>query len=140
MLAEACVLAATELMERIRREIDRLHGFVRFMESASGALYAPVTPDHDIIDLLAAYFQKRFSAYPFVIHDLKRKKAAVYDGTALFAAPLHEADILLSADEEGWQALWRQYYKSVNIPSRERLKQMRGYMPVRYWKHLTELF
>ena len=140
MLAEDCVREAMEMKERIGRELDRMHGFVRFMESASGALYAPVSPDHDICDLLASYFEKRLPAYPFVIHDLGRKKAAVYDGTTLFLAPLDRADLLLSADETAWQALWRQYCKSVNIPSRERLKQMRGYMPVRYWKHLTELF
>ena len=69
---------------------------------------------------------------------MKRKKAAVYDGEHSFTAPLQKAEILLSADEQDWRALWKNYYESVNIPSRERLKQMRGYMPVRYWKFLSE--
>ena len=41
-------------------------------------------------------------------------------------------------DENNWQKLWQRYYASVNIPSRERLKQMKGYMPVRYWKFMPE--
>lgn len=138
MLGYDAVIAADQCIRRVDYEIHRFHGFLRFMECTSGALYAPFSPDNDIYDLLVPHFRARLPQYPFVIHDVKRGKAAVYDGKNTFLAPLKEAEVVLSADENGWQALWRQYYKSVNIPSRERLKQMRGYMPVRYWKFMTE--
>ncbi len=138
MLADERVIAADECLRRVGYEIHRMHGFVRFMESASGALYAPISPDHDICDLLVPHFRARLSGYPFVIHDVPRKKAAVYDGKNTFLAPLEHAEVILSAKEAEWQALWKRYYQSVNIPSRERLKQMRGYMPVRYWKFMPE--
>ena len=137
-LAEPCVFAAVECMKKVGHEIHKLHGFIRFMETQSGALYAPFSPDNDICDLLLPHFKRRLPEYPFVLHDIARKKAAVYDGKNSFVAPLSQADVLLSASEEEWQALWKQYYQAVNIPSRERLKQMRGYMPVRYWKFLPE--
>lgn len=140
MLAVDCVIAAVECMRRVGYEVHRFHGFLRFMESASGALYAPISPDNDICDLLVPHFRARLPQFPFVIHDVGRKKAAVYDGEHTFIAPLDRAEIALSADEEHWQALWRDYYASVNIPSRERLKQMRGYMPVRYWKFMPEKY
>ncbi len=140
MLAEDCVLAAVECMRRVGYEVHRFHGFLRFLECSSGALYAPFSPDNDICDLLVPHFRARLPQFPFVIHDVGRKKAAVYDGEHTFVAPLERAEIALSADEEGWQSLWRNYYASVNIPSRERLKQMRGYMPVRYWKFLPEKY
>ncbi len=140
MLAEDAVIAAQECMRRVSFEVHRFHGFVRFLESASGALYAPISPDNDICDLLVPHFRARLPQYPFVIHDVKRKKAAVYDGDHAFLAPLERAEIVLSASEDDWQKLWRKYYQSVNIPSRERLKQMRGYMPVRYWKFMPEKF
>ncbi len=139
MLAETAVLAASECIRKVTYEIHRMHGFVRFMESASGALYAPLAPDNDIVDLLLPHFRTRLPEFPFVLHDVRRKKAAVYDGKSAFTAPLDRAEIALSADEEGWQALWRRYYDSVNIPCRERLKQMKSYMPVRYWRFLPEL-
>lgn len=138
MLAEDAVTEAMECIGRVGLEVHHLHGFLRFMESASGALYAPISPDNDICDLLVPHFRARLPQYPFVIHDVRRKKAAVYDGKTTFLAPLAEANVLLSADETAWQSLWQKYYKSVNIPSRERLKQMRGYMPVRYWKFMPE--
>ena len=137
-LADIDVFHAVECMKKVRFEIHRFHGFIRFMETASGALYAPFSPDNDICDLLAPYFKGRFPQFPFVLHDVKRGKAAVYDGKSIFTAPLNGAQILLSADEEEWQALWKKYYVAVNIPSRERLKQMKGFMPTRYWKFLPE--
>lgn len=136
--ADTDVFAAVECMKKVGHEIHKMHGFVRFMELENGALYAPISPDNDICDLLLPHFRARLPEYPFVIHDVTRKKAAVYDGKNAFVAPLGTADVLISADEEGWQRLWKNYYKAVNIPSRERLKQMRGYMPVRYWKFLPE--
>lgn len=138
MLAERPVLAAMECIRRVTFEIHRMHGFVRFIESESGALYAPIAPDNDICDLLVPHFRARLPKYPFVLHDVPRKKAAVCDGENTFLAPLENAEVALSADETQWQTLWKRYYQSVNIPSRERLKQMRGYMPVRYWRFMPE--
>lgn len=133
------VFDAVTCMKRVGLEIHRLHGFVRFMETASGALYAPITPDNDICDLLLPHFRARLTNYPFVLHDIRRKKAVVYDGKNAFNAYLPYADVVISADEQAWQSLWKEYYQSVNIPSRERLKQMRAELPVRYRKHLPEL-
>ena len=141
-LAEPDVYDAVMCIRKVGHEIHKLHGFVRFIETASDALYAPISPDNDICDLLAPHFKARFPLFPFVIHDVKRKKAAVYDGKSIFVAPLEKADILLSANETEWQSLWRKYYQSVTIAARtsaEREKQMRGNMPIRYWQFLTEL-
>lgn len=138
-LAVPEVFAAMQLIKKINFEIHRLHGFVRFMECQNGVLYAPITPDNDICDLLLPHFRSRFPQLPFLLHDIKRKKAAVYDGKGCYLLPLEKADILLSDNESDLQALFQRYYQAVNIPSRERIKQMKGYMPVRYWKFLPEL-
>ena len=138
MLARDEVWRADECIRRVGLEIHRMHGFIRFMETQSGALYSAFSPDNDIVDLLVPHFRARLPHFPFVIHDVKRKKAAVWDTQNTFLAPLDKADILISSDEEGWQKLWKRYYTSVNIPSRERLKQMRGYLPVRYMKFMPE--
>ena len=137
-LAEPDVFHAVEYMKKFGLEIHRLHGFVRFIETESGALYAPIEPDNDIADLLLPHFRARLPEYPFVLHDVRRKKAAVYDGKNSFNAYLPRANVLICADEQGWQDLWKGYYHAVNIPSRERLRQMKGYMPVRYWKYMPE--
>ena len=134
-LAEPEVFKAVDYIKKVRHEIHKFHGFVRFMETESGALYAPIEPDNDICDLLVPHFKARLPEY---IHDVKRQKAAVYDGKNTFNAYLPHANVLLCANEQEWQNLWKNYYHAVNIPSRERLKQMRGYMPARYWKYMPE--
>ncbi len=138
MLAEDVVILAKDLIWKVKHELEQFRGFVRFMESASGALYAPISPDHDICDLLACHFRARFPQFPFVIHDVKRKKSAVYDGKNIFEAPLENAEVVLSADETAWQELWKNYFEHVNIVPRERLKQQRAYLPVRYRKFMPE--
>lgn len=133
------VFDAVQRIKRVALEIHRFHGFIRFTETASGVLYAPFAPDNDICDLLAPHFCARLGKTPFVIHDVKRKKAVIFNGERPAIASLENADIFLSENEHAWQTLWKTYYSAVNIPSRERIKQMRGYMPVRYYDFLTEL-
>jgi probable DNA metabolism protein len=140
-LANPDVFAAVECIKKVGHEIHKLHGFVRFMETANEVLYAPITPDNDVCDLLAPHFKARFPFLPFVIHDVKRQKAAVYNGKILLVVPLSKAEVILSANETEWQSLWKRYYQATTVAARtsaEREKQMRGNMPVRYWKFLTE--
>jgi probable DNA metabolism protein len=138
-LTKDCVFKTQTLLKKIRYEIHRLHGFIRFMQTESGVLYSPFAPDYDICDLLLPHFRARLTGIPIVLHDTTRKKACFYDGKKAFVAPLPQAEILLSDDEIAWQTLFKEYYKAVNIPERERIKQMNGYMPKRYQKFMTEL-
>ena len=108
------------------------------MESASGAYYAPYSPDNDITELLMPHFAERFKSEKFVIHDLKRKLAGMYDGHEWFIGYAGEAEVYLSEYEKAFETLWKKYYKAVNIKERPHEKQMKGSMPVRYWKYLPE--
>ena len=88
MLAETAVFDAMATIKRVGLEIHHLHGFIRFMETQSGALYAPFSPDHDICDLLLPHFRARFSSYPFVLHDVSRKKPPYTTASIPFSRPL----------------------------------------------------
>ena len=138
MLATPTVMEMTTMRGKVTTEIHKLKGFLRFIENAEGVLYAPYSPDNEITDLLAPHFARRFSNQRFVIHDIKRKKAAMFDGDEIVMFDAEGAEIYLSEYQQHFEDLWRQYYKSVNIESRPHEKQMKGYMPVRYWKFLPE--
>lgn len=138
MLAHPTVLEMNDLRQKVTGEVHKLKGFLRFMENADGVLYAPYSPDNDITDLVAPHFAERLKNQRFVIHDIKRSIAALYDGREIVITRADSADIYLSEYEKFFEDLWRQYYKSVNIDSRPHEKQMKGYMPVRYWKFLPE--
>ena len=128
------VIEFNDLIHKVNGEVHKLKGFLRFMESAGGALYAPYSPDNDITDLLMPHFAERLKNEKFVIHDLKRKIAGMYDGHEWIIGYAGEAEIYLSEYERAFENLWKKYYKSVNIKERPHEKQMKGYMPVRYWK------
>lgn len=138
MLANPTVIEMTRIRTRVFGEAHRLKGFLRFMENSDGVLYAPYSPDNDITDILALHFAARFASKRFVIHDVKRKIAALYDGHEIVMTYADDAEIYLSEYESYFENLWKQYYNSVNIAERPHEKQMKGYMPVRYWKFLPE--
>ncbi len=138
MLAHPTVIRATDIIDRVKTEAHRFTGFLRFMETEQGVLYAPYAPDNDITDLITPHFTRRLKNERFVIHDTVRKYATIYDGKNWISAEVGEAQIYLSQYEKVFENLWKKYYDSVNISSREHLKQMKGYMPVRYWKFLPE--
>ncbi len=138
MLANPVVSETMEIINRVRSEAHNFKGFLRFMETEQGVFYAPYSPDNDVTDLIMPHFAARFQTEKFVIHDIKRKYAAIYDGNEWVTGEAGEAEIYLSQYEKSFENLWKRYYSAVNIESREHLKQMKGYMPVRYWKFLPE--
>lgn len=138
MLALPEVRKASDYVKRVSFEAERLRGFLRFHETADGLFYAATSPDNDVVDLLAPHFFARFQKVPFVLHDVKREKACLSDGRSTLLTEAKNAQILLSEAEERFSALWTKYYKTVYIPSRKNERQMKRYMPVRYWKFMPE--
>ncbi len=132
-------LAFHDLKARIQYETHRFKGFLRFMESEEGYFYACYEPDNDITDLLAPHFRDRLKS-PFAIHDVKRNVIALCDGKSIktISGAATGVTVFLSAEEEKMQELWKSYYKSINITERKNTRQMRAFLPERYWKHLSE--
>lgn len=126
--------------QKVWRERHNILGFLRFAESAGGVIYARYSPDNDITELVAPHFLKRLSGLAFVIHDVKRNKAAVSDGYSLKMMRTGEAAFIPSAEEKNFAALWKRYYEEINIPERLNPRQQRRCMPVRYRKFMPETY
>lgn len=133
------IQAFTDLKNRIYTETHRFKGFLRFMETEKGFYYACYEPDNDITELLVPHFTARLQS-PFIIHDIKRNILALCDGKQykILNGGDNGVTVLMSESEENFLDLWQQYYKSINIEERKNLRQMRNYMPERYWKNLSE--
>ena len=133
------IQAFTDLKNRIYTETHRFKGFLRFMETEKGFYYACYEPDNDITELLVSHFTARLQS-PFIIHDIKRNILALCDGKRykILNGGDNGVTVFMSESEEIFLDLWQQYYKSINIEERKNLRQMRNYMPERYWKNLSE--
>lgn len=141
------VLRVSQLVKQMRREVHRMHAFVRFQELADGLFFAPIEPDFDVLPFTFQHFKARYTAMQWCIYDIKRNYGMLFDGKAVSSVVLETEQILqsiqlpaelLSTKEQDYQQLWKDYFKSTNIVERKNIKLHLRHVPTRYWKYLTE--
>lgn len=143
------VLAVSKMDKSVNREKHRMKAFIRFQETADGIFYAAIEPDFNVLPLIMPFFKNRYADQPWIIYDLKRHYGLYYDLNKVEEIVLEEkpklkaASTLLSEDvlhnkEQLYGLLWKDYFKSTNIPARKNMKLHIRHVPKRYWKYLTE--
>ncbi|QJE97538.1 UdgX family uracil-DNA binding protein [Luteolibacter luteus] len=133
------VAQARMMAKNVRREIHKMHAFVRFRkagedETGRECFVAWFEPDHFCIELAAGFFAKRFANMNWSI--FTPKGCAHWMGEELKFSPGVERDPC--NDPDAMDAIWRTYYRSIFNPARLKLKAMQAEMPKRYWKNLPE--
>ncbi|MBD7911167.1 MULTISPECIES: TIGR03915 family putative DNA repair protein [Clostridium] len=136
------IISVDKYVRKVTHEAHRFTGFVRFKEVGPLSFYASIEPDHNILPLILSHFTRRFSDQNFIIHDLKRELAIVYnkDSAVITELKKENSKILVSSNnDDEFEALWKTFYKAVNIKERKNHRLRNQHMPKRYWDHLTEL-
>lgn len=141
-----------ELLARaVRRDVHKMHAFVRFRPLAAArsdagtetdtdgighdiAHIAWFEPAHHIIEAAAPFFARRFAQMKWAI--LTPEKSVQWDGLKLVFGPGARRDQAPPADAD--EALWLTYYQSIFNPARLKLAMMQKEMPRRYWHNLPE--
>ena len=139
-LADESIGVVRKAAHRTGHEYNRFLGVVRFRD-LGGLFYAELEPDCDVLTLLADHFSARLADQGWILHDLRRKKAAVYNMKTWVVAdmpPLVPALAENIEKDDAYQNLWREFYRSTTTTQRLNYKTQRGHMPKKYWKHLTE--
>lgn len=138
-LSEEKVLDVHTISKRVSGEKHRMLGLIRFRKIKGNIYYAPIEPDYNIIGLLAPHFVRRFNDQYFIIHDVRRNMAVVYDRSEWVISDftVNQA-IALDYDEQNIQNLWKQFFDSIAIKDRINPRLQKQFMPKRYWKHLIE--
>jgi probable DNA metabolism protein len=138
-LANEVVARVMDINRRLEFEVHRLLGFVRFRQVEGGIFYASISPDNNVIELLAPHFAERLSDQKWIIHDVKRETAVLYNRGEWIITEFTAEDIPRDTDEEKqYKRLWREFFNTLAIPSRKNPKLQRQLMPRRYWDHLPE--
>ena len=134
------VFDVQQIEKKVNHEVHRLSGLIRFTELRGGVLYSPIEPDHDVCEFLAGHFCDRFRNEPFIIHDKKRSKALVACGGDFYISEFTSQDLPAFADnEKEYQKIWKKYFDTIAIKERINPRCQKNFMPVRYWKNLTEM-
>ena len=132
-------IALERMARQVRREIHKMHAFVRFkpVRDEDGEQHvAWFEPAHHIVRAAAPFFARRFASMRWSIFTPRgcvawdRRSLQFAPGASRAAAPALALD---DGDE-----LWLTYYRSIFNPARVKVAAMRREMPVRYWKNLPE--
>lgn len=119
----------------IRRDIHKMHAFVRFKLRPGSEIYeAWYEPEHRILEAAVPFFVRRFGDKPWAI--FTPDGSAYWDGTTLrLGRGLDRAPF---GDEDPFDDIWREYYRSTFNPARTNAKAMRAEMPEKFWRNLPE--
>ena len=135
--ADPLVQRLERMAKAVRRDIHKMHAFLRFreVESAEGPRFvAWFEPEHHIVRAVAGFFVRRFANMAWSI--LTPELSLHWDGETLTEGP---AAVRGDAPEEDpVETVWRTYYASVFNPARLKVDAMLKEMPKKYWKNMPE--
>lgn len=140
--ADPDMIALAKLAKSVRRDIHKMHAFVRFrkvvgeIDDAAGreSFAAWFEPDHHIGRAVAGFFRNRFTGINWLI--VTPEVSIAWDGTTLREGPGgHPGDV---PDADTVEAEWCAYYANIFNPARVKIAAMKREMPIRYWRNLPE--
>ena len=122
-----------ELAKAVRRDIHKMHAFVRFRE-LDGRFVAFFEPEHHIVRRAASFFVNRFTNMRWSI--LTPELSIHWDGERLTEGPgAVRAD---APAGDPLEEIWRTYYASIFNPARLKVGAMLKEMPKKYWSNMPE--
>ena len=131
--ADPLVRRLHELAKAVRRDIHKMHAFVRFRE-IDGRFLAFFEPEHHIVRRAAGFFVNRFTNMKWSI--LTPELSVHWDGERLTEGPGATRSEAPSGD--ALEETWRTYYSSIFNPARLKVGAMLKEMPKKYWRNMPE--
>jgi DNA polymerase len=131
--ADPLVRRLQALAKAVRRDIHKMHAFVRFRE-IDDRLVAFFEPEHHIVRRAAGFFVNRFANMRWSI--LTPELSMHWDGEVLREGAGARRTDAPSGDP--LEETWRTYYASVFNPARLKVGAMLKEMPKKYWRNMPE--
>ncbi|WP_395624062.1 UdgX family uracil-DNA binding protein [Sphingomonas daechungensis] len=136
--ADPLVNRLQKLAKEVRRDVHKMHAFVRFREVAqpdgSERFVAFFEPDHHIVRHTAGFFVRRFINMRWSI--LTPELSIHWDGDKLSEGP--GATRAEAPGDDPLEAMWQTYYASIFNPARLKIGAMLKEMPKKYWRNMPE--
>jgi DNA polymerase len=136
--ADPLVRRLEQLAKEVRRDIHKMHAFVRFreVEEPAGAarFVAFFEPEHHIVRAASGFFVRRFTNMRWSI--LTPELSVHWDGQALAEGPGARKSDAPAGDP--LEDMWKTYYASIFNPARLKIRAMLKEMPKRYWRNMPE--
>ncbi|WP_304615978.1 UdgX family uracil-DNA binding protein [Paracoccus sp. (in: a-proteobacteria)] len=127
----------SRMAKSVRRDIHKMHAFVRFHELPSEGprrrFAAWFEPEHPILEAGTPFFAKRFADMDWLIAT-PEGIARFMGGAIEYAPPEPRPDL----PDDHSHDLWQTYFANIFNPARIKTQAMRSEMPLKYWKNLPE--
>lgn len=134
---DADIARVNDMAKNVRRDIHKMHAFVRFREMPAGEgerMVAWFEPEHHVIEAGAPFFARRFPNMLWSI--LSPEVSAHWNGDNLTFGP--GAGRKDAPEHDRLEEMWKAYYASIFNPARLKPDAMRSEMPEKYWRNLPE--
>jgi len=131
--ADPLVRRLNDLAKAVRRDVHKMHAFVRFRE-IDGRFVAFFEPEHHIVRRAASFFVERFANMRWSI--LTPELSIHWDGHILTEGPGATRGDAPAGDP--LEEMWRTYYASIFNPARLKVGAMLREMPKKYWRNMPE--
>ncbi len=140
MLGHADVAPVLEMARSTVSEAHQYKGFLRFADYGD-FLGAVIEPKNQVLPLLQKHFCQRYPEESFLIYDRTHRGALLHQAHKASYVRLDEEPCFpeVSKEEEGFQDLWKTFYRTIAIKARENPQLRRSNCPMRYWGQMTEL-
>lgn len=135
--ADPLVRRLQDLAKEVRRDIHKMHAFVRFREIGEGSdsrFVAFFEPDHHIVRRASSFFVNRLTNMRWSI--LTPELSIHWDGERLEEGPGARRSEAPAGDP--LEETWRTYYSSIFNPARLKVGAMLKEMPKKYWRNMPE--
>lgn len=100
------------ITKKVLNECHRFEGFIRFNQIEEKLLYSSIEPDNDILELIGDHFKNRFPREYFIIHDISRQKALIYNTNFYEIIDMDmETYEKLKFHNDEYTDLWKTYLK-----------------------------
>src|SRR3954454_13676172 len=131
--ADSLVRRLNDLAKAVRRDIHKMHAFVRFRE-IDDRFVAFFEPEHHIVRRASSFFVNRFTNMRWSI--LTPELSIHWDGERLTEGPGATRADAPSGDP--LEETWRTYYANIFNPTRLKVGAMLKEMPKKYWRNMPE--
>jgi DNA polymerase len=125
------------MAKAVRRDIHKMHAFVRFREVEDGEgprFVAWFEPEHHIVRANGGFFVRRFANMAWSILtpalSLHWDRETLSEGPGASRSDAPEGDPI--------ESVWKTYYASIFNPARLKRGAMLKEMPKKYWKNMPE--
>lgn len=146
-IAHPSVNPLHNILVSVNNECEKMRQFARFEHlrgEGKDIWFAKVNPKDSVVPLVMNHFIERFNVQPFILYDENHDVAGVYEGTRWYMVR-QCGEVLLDqipakcTEQVQIENAWRKFYKAVAIDSRYNPELRRNFMPVRFWKNITEM-